>query len=296
MQVIFSCEDNAYMRWQAELLNHTYAKTGMKAPLTALVAAAGEQERLFPGNSLHVSNYKSRCSGEPLMCLNKPGGVAEWAALDGASKETVFLVDPDSVFHCAVPDLGPFPDGHACAQEHGYMAVDIPANKLVLDRHCAAEYRARVQPVGVYIMMNRSDLCELAKLWLQRSIEIASDAVCREALAGTGWLSDMWGYAIASAELGIYHHARGFSQETGWNSLDRPITHYCYPLMADAAERWFPETTTPVLWSKWNYQPWTDAPESAATSCEGRAVLDELRELVSVKRRQATECANHSQP
>lgn len=291
MQVIFSCEDNAYMRWQAELLHHSYAKVGMDATLTALVAETGSRELAFPCPALRVGNYKDRCSGAALMCLNKPGGVAEWAAREEASRETVLIVDPDSVFHGAVPDLGPIPDREACAQEYDYMAVDIPANRLVLDRHCKAAFRAGVQAVGIYIMINRRSLCELSRLWLERAVEIASDPVCREALAGTGWLSDMWGYAIASAELGIHHHIRGFSQETGWNWLHRPITHYCYPLMVNAEERWSPERTGPVLWSKWHYSPWSAPPDPAASSWEGRALLELLGEVVDGKRSAAADGA-----
>jgi hypothetical protein len=283
MQVIFSCEDKVYMWWQAELLHYTFVKTGMRADLTGLVAATGEQENTFTCNTVHVSNYKDKCSNEPLLCLNKPGGIAEWASLDGRLDETVLIVDPDSIFHREVPDIGPIPNGEAYSEEHDYMGVDIPANKLVIDRHCKRAFRAGVQPIGIYILINRTCLAELSRLWLQRSIEIASDPVCREALAGTGWLSDMWGYAIAAAELGIRHHIRGFSQVTGSNSLERPIIHYCFPLLAEPAQRWTPDTQTPILWSKWHYQPWSDPPNPISSRGEGQILLERLWELVKLK-------------
>jgi hypothetical protein len=287
MQVIFSCEDKTYMLWQAELLRHTFLKSGMQAGLTALVAAADEPRHEFPCDVMRVGSYKDMCSGGSLMCLNKPGGIAEWAALEPNSRETVLIVDPDSVFMRTVPDVGPVPDGEAWSEEHDYMSVDVPANKLVLDRHCKPAARALVQPVGIYILINRASLVDLARLWLERGVEIASDPVCREALAGTGWLSDMWGYCIAAAELGIRHHIRGFSQVTGSHSLDRPITHYCYPLLADPAQRWWPETKVPLLWSKWHYQPWSEPPSPAASCCEGVNLLESLGELVRMKRMDA---------
>lgn len=289
MQVIFSCEDKTYLWWQAELLHHTFVKTGMRAGLTALVAPSSEPEHLFSCSTLRVASYADCCSGKPLMVLNKPGAMAEWAAIEGPRDETVLIVDPDSVFLRGVPDLGPIPDSEAYSEPHDYMAVDIPANKLVIDRHCKSSARPDVQPVGIYILVNRGSLLELARLWLERSIEIASDSVCREALAGTGWLSDMWGYAIAAAELGIHHHLRGFSQVTGSHSLERPITHYCYPLLADPAHRWTPETQIPLLWSKWHYQPWSDAPHPAASCCEGAHLLQQLHDLVGLKNSQAAE-------
>ncbi|HZP03891.1 MAG TPA: hypothetical protein VFB43_03245 [Terracidiphilus sp.] len=287
MQVIFSCEDKTYMWWQAELLHHSFVKTGMHAELTAIVAPSAEPQHAFSCNVARVASYAECCPGKPLMVLNKPGGIAEWAALDGPREETVLIVDPDSVFLRAVPDLGPIPDGQAYSEPHDYMGVDIPANKLVIERHCKPLARAAVQPVGIYILINRGALIELARLWLERSIEIAADPVCREALAGTGWLSDMWGYAIAAAELGIHHHLRGFSQVTGSHSLDRPITHYCYPLLADPAHRWAPETQVPLLWSKWHYQPWSEPPNPAASCCEGVNLLEQLRELVVLKRHES---------
>ena len=286
MQVIFSCEDKAYMWWQAELLHYTFVKTGMRAELTGLVAPTGEQANAFTCNTFRVSNYKDKCSNGPLLCLNKPGGIAEWASFYGPPDETVLIVDPDSIFLGQVADLGPIPDGEAYSEEHDYMGVDISANKLVIDRHCKPAFRASVQPVGIYVLINRTCLAELSRLWLQRSIQIASDRVCREALAGTGWLSDMWGYAIAAAELGIRHHIRGFSQVTGSNSLERPIVHYCFPLLVEPSQRWAPDTQTPILWSKWHYVPWSDPPNPTASSGEGQILLERLWELVSMKRLQ----------
>jgi hypothetical protein len=287
MQVIFSCDDKTYMWWQAELLHHTFVKSGMRAGLTALSAPSDEPGPAFTCDVFRASCYKDKCSGKPLLCLNKPGGVAEWARLVGSSDETVMIVDPDSVFLREVPDVGPIADGEAYSEEHDYMGLDIPANKLVIDRHCKAAYRGGVQPVGIYIMINRACLVELSRLWLERSVEIASDPVCREALAGTGWLSDMWGYAIAAAELGIRHHIREFSQVTGSHSLERPITHYCYPLLVDPAQRWSPDTQVPLLWSKWHYVPWGDPPKAAASCCEGANLLEQLQEFAYLNRLRA---------
>ena len=157
------------------------------------------------------------------------------------------------------------------------MGVDIPGNRTVIDRHCREELRTKIQPVGIYIFINRGCLAELARRWLQKSIDIAADPVCREALGGTGWLSDMWGYAIAAAELGIHHHLRGFSQVTGSNSLENPITHYCFPLMEKRDEVWEPDTQKSILWSKWTYRPWDDPPDPFGTTIEGELLLERLR-------------------
>jgi hypothetical protein len=272
------------MWWQAEFLHYTYSMAGMGAELTALVAATDEPEKRFACNAVRVGNYKDSVPNGPLLVLNKPGGIAEWAAMEGPRDETVLIVDPDSVFVRAVGDPGPIAAGEAYSEEHSYMHVDIPMNRTVIDRHCSAELRAKVQPVGIYIFINRGCLAELGKRWLQKTIDIAGDPVCREALSGTGWLSDMWGYAIAAAELGIHHHLRAFSQVTGSDSLNNPITHYCFPLMERHDGTWEPETRKPILWSKWHYRPWDDPPTPMSTTVEGELLLARLRGMVNAKR------------
>jgi hypothetical protein len=232
---------------------------------------------------LRVPNYKDTVPGADLLVLNKPGGMAEWAALDGPPDETVLIIDPDSMFVRPIDDPGPLRAGYAISEEHDYMSVDIPGNRTVIDRHCRPEVRSSVQPVGIYILINRGSLAELARCWLQKSIEIGSDPVCREALSGTGWLSDMWGYAIAAAELGIHHDLMNFSQVTGSHSLEKPITHYCFPLMQNRDDYWTRDTDKPILWSKWTYQPWDDPPDSASTSLEGQLLLERLREFVATQ-------------
>jgi hypothetical protein len=271
------------MWWQAEFLHYTYLTVGMEAELTAVVAATDEPEIEFSCNTVRVANYKDSTANAPLLVLNKPGGIAEWAALDGPRDETVLIVDPDSMFVRQVVDPGPLTEGHAYSEEHDYMGVDIPRNRTVIDRHCREELRAKVQPVGIYICINRGCLGELAERWLQKSIDIAADPVCREALGGTGWLSDMWGYAIAAAELGIHHRLRGFSQVTGSNSLQNPITHYCFPLMENGDDIWVPDTQKPVLWSKWTYRPWEDPPNSPSTTIEGKLLLERIRDFINVR-------------
>ena len=105
VRVIFSCENKTYMWWQAEFLHYTYSIAGMQSELTALVAPTDEPEREFTCNTVRVGNYKDSVPDAPLLTLNKPGGIAEWAALDGPGDETVLIVDPDSVSYaaCLIP-------------------------------------------------------------------------------------------------------------------------------------------------------------------------------------------------
>ncbi len=256
----------------------------MNAELTAIVAKTEEPLKPFTCKMVPVANYKDSVANATLLTLNKPGGIAEWAALDGPRDETIFIVDPDSMFVSPVADPGPIPAGQAYSEEHDYLSVDIPRNKTVLDRHCSAGVRSRIQPVGIYILINRACLAELARRWLQKSMEITADPICRKVLDGTGWLSDMWGYCIAAGELGVHHHIREYSQVTGSNSLKNPITHFCYPLMDKKDGTWHLGTEKPILWSKWSYRPWTDTPDPAGATNEGKLLLERLQGLVNAKK------------
>jgi hypothetical protein len=159
------------------------------------------------------------------------------------------------------------------------MNVNLPASQTVLSRHCNRRSRALVQPVGIYMMVNKTDLAELASRWLEKTIEIKNDPICRAALPDDGWISDMWGYSISAAELGIRHRITNFSQVTGSNSLKYPIIHYCFPLVEEQGEYWDPSRRQTLLWSKWDYKPWAVPQAWRAPTVEGRVLLENLAEL-----------------
>jgi len=281
MHVLFSCDNSKYMWWQAEFLQYTYTKAGMRAPLTALVSVTEEKPRTFSCSSVTVSNYR-HCCGEALYApLNKPGGISDWLRTDRSPDETVFIVDPDSAFMNVIPEPGVAP-GQAYSQEHRYLHSDLPASKVVLRRHCSAKLHNRVQPVGIYILIRKSDLRRLAPRWLQKSIEIRSDRTCRDALPHNGWVSEMWGYVIAAAESGIHHHIADLSQATGENQLSAPIIHYCFPVVKRDAPPWR-SGTKGVLWSKWSYHPWQIPLIPSNAPPEGRALLARLAEFAALR-------------
>jgi hypothetical protein len=284
MRVICSCENKEYLWWQAELLCYTFDLVRMPGEPLILVAKTDEPEREFAGIAVPVSNYKDNVPNEPLVTLNKPGGIAEWATQEDNSYETMLIVDPDTVFVRPVSDVGRIPEGEVYSEEQSYMWPDIPSNETVLKRHCKIATRSRVEPVGIYFMMSFACLRQLAPLWLEKSIDIASDPICRSALAYRGWLSDMWGYAIAAAELGIRHHIMPFSQVTGANDLSCPLIHYCFPLLKKEDGRWEPRTKKEIVWSKWSYKAWSEPPGTHGLTVEGEFLIERLREVVAIKR------------
>jgi hypothetical protein len=283
MHVVFSCENTAYMRWQAELLHYTYVRVGMRDQLTAIVSRTDEPLRGFTCETFPVRNRRQAIRAVDYAPLNKPGGVLEWAASGGRGDETVLLVDPDSAFVRPVADPGPLRPGTAFADTHAYLAPAHPDVALVLDRHCAREARARAQPVGVYLLARRDDLAALAPRWLQKAMDIRSDRVCTTRLPDRGWIAEMLGYVIAAAEIGIVHAPADIAQVTGSGSLRRPVIHYCFPVNA-SGRPWAPGQEERVLWSKWSYAPWDRPPVERAATEEARALLGVLAELAAIRR------------
>jgi hypothetical protein len=288
VHVIFSCENTAYMRWQAELLHYTYTRSGMRGKLTALVSETGETLSGFSCETFRASNYRACLPNEVYEPLNKPGSISEWAPRGEQPDETVLIVDTDSFFIRPVPDPGPLRRGEACADAHEYMRPDLSYVRFVLDRHCPPQCRAFFQPVGIYIVIRRDDLTALAPRWLEKAMNIRSDSASRAKLPHGGWISEMLGYAIAAAECGIRHRISRFAQSTGTGALQCPIIHYCFPVNASGKE-WVQEQQEPVLWSKWDYLPWDHPPVERTTTAESRELLRGLAELAAAKRAAASQ-------
>jgi hypothetical protein len=283
MNVVFSCENTDYMCWQAQFLQFTYAKTKMNAKLTCLVSTTEDSMRDFLCPTVEVSNYSGLIRDVPFPPLNKPGGINEWIHREPQLDEAILIVDPDTVFIRQViepPDLRP---GFAYGQEHPYMNSDLPSSRTVLKRHCKIKARRIVQPIGIYALIHRDDLVNISPVWLEKTLEIKSDVKCARALPDNGWISDMWAYAIAAAELGIVHQITDLAQVTGSNCLSAPLIHYCFPLMKDKKVSWTPGCNG-ILWSKWNYEPWRVPPVGRSTTVEGRILLGLLREFATSRR------------
>lgn len=271
------------MWWQAEFLQYTYARAGMKDKLTALVSNSSGPLRGFTCSAIPVSTYTHCTGSSPYPPLNKPGAIAEWAKRESQSNELVLIVDPDSAFIGPIREPAHLPRGEACAQPHDYLSADLPSSRTVLQRHCSGKLHAGVQPVGIYILINRADLAVLAPRWLQKALEIKSDATCRQALPDDGWISEMWAYAIAAAELGIRHRLVNYAQPTGSNTLTAPIIHYCFPIMPRHEQSWRPGARE-ILWSKWTYRPWEVPLQSSHATVEGQTLLRHLADFATLKR------------
>ncbi len=133
--------------------------------------------------------------------------------------ETIVLLDPDFVYLRSI-ETGVQP-GHPCAQMTGY--IDPLYYPTLIERHCRRP--DAIQPIGWPVIIHRTDLAALTPLWIAKTEAIRNDEVVR---ADAGWITDMWGYVFAAAELGISHELDYLAATQMDQRDDTPFIHYCY--------------------------------------------------------------------
>jgi hypothetical protein len=92
------------------------------------------------------------------------------------------------------------------------------------------------------------------------------------------WESDMFAYAIVTAEAGLEHELTSLGICTNWSpddAVDAPIIHYCQSVEGHGGE---------PLWSKYEYRPWGRvARPEGARHAYGRTLLTLLNRCVNAR-------------
>lgn len=268
IRTVISVDDSVYLLWQAQLLEHSHTKVSQPGPLTRLVATNE------PHNVRSIEGYETVAT--PLYCphpetgdhyppYNKPGSLNDWLSRTKIPDDTILLIDPDCVF--IAPLTTEVEPGRPIGETISYMNPAGEDGALVIKRHCR-KHKQRVQPIGIPVLIAPSDLRSLAPRWYEATCQIRDDT---SACAAVGWTSEMWGYVIAAAELGLRHEMQSNSCVQFDAHTDRPILNYCYET-ENAAKTW--------RWSKREYQAWTPlAPAPDDVPAAGRylhSLVDEV--------------------
>jgi hypothetical protein len=173
--------------------------------------------------------------------------LGDWLKVAPPAEEVLLLIEPDCVFLGPLTGV-PVSRGHPVSHPIGYMDP-APQSELV-QKHCSRP--ELVEAAGIpTVLIHRDDLMELVPLWLEKTEDIRNDSRSRELLDG-GWISDMWGYTCAAAEMGIRHELRALARGHGEHQADMPIVHYYYPSSSDEHD-WY--------WDKRHYRPWERVPD-----------------------------------
>jgi hypothetical protein len=247
VHTVFSVDGSLYQRWQADLLAYSHHKVGQPGPLTRLLSADGPPTP-FAGRTFHTRSYCPHpVTGDYYPPYNRIMALRAWLTEAPPAEEVILLVEPDCAF------LGPLTGelvrrGHPVSHPIGYMDP-LPKTEL-LQRHCSRP--ELVEPAGIpTVLIHRDDLMELIPLWIEKTEDIRNDPTSRKLLDG-GWISDMWGYTIAAAEMGLRHELRELARIQGEDQADLPIIHYCYA-SSYAEHGWH--------WDKRTYRPWERVPD-----------------------------------
>ena len=258
IHTVFSTDATIYLGWQAELLAYTFRQVDQPGPLTRLWSA-DEAPPPFDGLIFQTQPaHRHPSTGDWYPPYNRTTALVAWLRDAPPVEETILHIEPDFIF--TSPVIAAVKRGAPIAHPFGYM--DPALHPTLVRRH--TRYPERVQPIGVPKLIHRDDLAAIAPLWLSKTEDIRNDPLGREEVS---WVSDMWAYVCAAADLGLHHEVRPFGHFANGNTI-HPLIHYCYGIK---------DPTTGWQWDKRHYTPWTRVPSPPPTAPYATRVL--IREL-----------------
>jgi hypothetical protein len=260
IHTVFSIDDSLYHRWQADLLAYSHKKVNQSGPLTRLYSGDGTPPA-FDGDTVQTKPYSPHpTTHDDYLPYNRIGALREWLTDSPPAEKSLLVLDPDCVFLTAWTE--PAERGRPIAHPIHAMSARMASNPEFLRRH---GYSAEsVQAMGIPLLIDRDDLQALLPLYMQKTEEIRGDPVSRELV---DWMSDMWGYAFAAADLGLRHELRDLARWQMDDETDLPFIHYCYS-SSSADGQW--------QWNKRTYEPWNPVPQPPSDVCQATVALISL--------------------
>ncbi len=267
---MISVDDSVYLYWQLQLLQHSHARVGQPGALTRLVATNNRDcVRDIDGvETVTTQSFSPHAvTGDEYAPYNKPGSLNGWLSTTSLGNETLLLIDPDCVFiHQVTTEVT---DGEPIGENATYLRPRAPEGALVIRRHCRRR-QEHVQSIGIPIFITPSDLRAICPRWQELTCQIRDDSVSCDAV---NWVSEMWGYAIAAAELGLNHQVGHHACLQFDTHIDLPLLHYCYDT-ENEAKTW--------RWGKREYRAWSQPdPAPPDVPLAGRFLHSLVEELAN---------------
>lgn len=269
IHTVFTVDDSAYLRWQADLLAYTFRKVGQPGPLTRVWAGHGTPPP-FDGLTYQTPPYTVHpLTGDHHPPYNLVMPLLHWLMEAPPAEETMLFMDPDVVF--LTPLVEEVKPGEPIGQYHGYMEAEH--NAALIRSHC---HRPDLyQPVFSPMLIHRDDLRSLTPVWMEHFENIRDDPVSRDA---GGWISSMYSLAFAAVDLGLRFDMRVLAAFQ-YEDISTPLVHYCHHSQ-DAEGLW--------RWDKRTYQPWADVPPpSASVPLASQSLIREVNEYARFRRNNA---------
>jgi len=215
-RIVFSCESSEYFGYQvwANKLGFLQSQIGNDATWTRLLTCHEPDDIAhdirFPTFTAQRCSYASRYSP-----INKPDIITKWyASADAPQEDVIMVIDPDSWLVKSVSSfINRVTKGHALGQAAYYYGSRTA--QALWKELCENNCDVAMDLVGVPYVVQRDDLAEIAPLWkyyvLKIKYRLEASTPGHEQFASkyehldVNWASEMYGYNMAAAHLGIKH-------------------------------------------------------------------------------------------
>lgn len=200
-RILVSAQCKSYQDWQVLSLFHSAKKYWPDVSVIRLMSCAPSLRSKYKYTeicpTITLSEWE-RYSNDEYLPYNRPGTLVEFISTYNSLDEIFILMDPDMII--LKPLNLPVLEGRPIAQRYEYMEGNLltKLSKLTKNPHL-------VQPVGQPMLIHGRDLRRLAPLYLDFTYKIRSHPVYKKEV---GWIAEMYGYALAAAELGLIHDVR----------------------------------------------------------------------------------------
>ncbi|KAH9253980.1 hypothetical protein BASA81_008104 [Batrachochytrium salamandrivorans] len=288
-RVVFSCESKEYFGYQTWVNRLAFSRSqqGQDATWTRLLTCHEPDDiaqlEKFPTFTAHRHPFSDRYGP-----INKPDIITKWfSSADAPQEEVIMVIDPDSWLLLPVYDqyITKIKPGFAIGQEAYYTGSRTA--QLLWKELCEINCDLELDLVGVPYVIHREDLRVLAPLWkyyvlkikhrLETTTEGYKEFTAKYGKLDVNWASEMFGYNLAAAHLGIHHDIvkdlqirdvdGGKTFERAKNKASLHMGRAWFPKGHPAAKPWLHTEGKPFanfgdqVWCKCNYtastiKPW----------------------------------------
>ena len=253
---VMTSDCSRYSDWQAVVSYYSLRKSGFTGKFTRLIACDKKEGRSMSRatgyTDYFINSFEDNHPGPKFFPpLAKPTSLNAWSKdINGGGSipddQQIVLIDQD--FILLDPLTPQAPSGKPMAQKYGMGDQALRAGVVGRD-HCEGckdivDFTPYI--VGPPYMLSMGDLRKIAPIWRSKTIELITDKSTWSSDGRYDWLSDMYGYMIATINLKLPHVVRtdwmisdaGSDEE--WRSFllpnarkTTPILHTCHGYEAD---------------------------------------------------------------
>ncbi|KAK3166261.1 hypothetical protein QOZ80_1AG0043470 [Eleusine coracana subsp. coracana] len=214
IHTLFSTECSSYFDWQTVGLMHSFRLSRQSGNITRLLSCTDEDLKNYKGHDLAPTHYVPSMNQHPLTgdwypAINKPAAVVHWLNHVQTDAEFIVILDADMIMRGPItPWEYGAKRGHPVSTPYEYL---IGCDNILAKIH--TRNPSACDKVGGVIIMHIDDLRRFALLWLHKSEEVRADKAHYATnitgdIYGSGWISEMYGYSFAAAEINLRHIIR----------------------------------------------------------------------------------------